>query len=80
MLWNGNDPYLKERMFGLTNPQGNHGEDVKELYYYLDNTPAHSSMRMLYKYPQAEFLYEMLRKQNAERTATTGWAALITRL
>ncbi len=50
-LWNGNDPFLKERLFGLTNSQGNHGEDVKEYYYYLDSTPTHSYMRMLYKYP-----------------------------
>ena len=53
-LWNGHDPILKERLFGLTNAEGNHGEDVKELYYYLDGTPTHSYMRMLYKYPQAE--------------------------
>ena len=54
-LWNGRDPILKERMFGLTNGEGNHGEDVKELWYYQDGTPTHSYMRMLYKYPQAEF-------------------------
>ena len=54
-LWNGRDPFLKERLFGLTNSQGNHGEDVKELYYYLDATPTHSYLRMLYKYPQREF-------------------------
>jgi len=59
-LWNHKDPILKERMFGLTNSEGNHGEDCKELYYYLDNTPTHSYMRMLYKYPQAEFPYEKL--------------------
>ena len=52
-LWNGNDPILKERLFGLTNGEGNHGEDVKEYYFYLDGTPTHSYMRMLYKYPQA---------------------------
>src|SRR5215471_19330774 len=52
-LWNGKDPILKERLFGLTNSEGNHGEDVKEYYYYLDNTPAHSYMKYLYKYPQA---------------------------
>src|SRR2546430_7824222 len=51
-FWNGQDPILKERLFGLTGPQGNHGEDVKELYWYLDNTPSHSYMRMLYRYPQ----------------------------
>ena len=56
-LWNGHDPILKERLFGLTNSQGNHGEDVKEIYYYLDATPTHSYLRMLYKYPQAEFPY-----------------------
>ena len=54
-LWNGRDPILKERLFGLTGPEGNHGEDVKELYYYLDSTPTHSWLRALYKYPQAEF-------------------------
>src|SRR5436305_115234 len=51
-LWNGQDPILKERMFGLTGPQGNHGEDVKEYYFYLDATPTHSYLKMLYKYPQ----------------------------
>src|SRR5699024_5985575 len=51
-LWNGSDPILKERLFGLSNSQGNHGEDVKELYYHLDNTPTHSYMKYLYKYPQ----------------------------
>src|SRR5262245_8400927 len=59
-LWNGRDPYLKERLFGLTNGEGNHGEDVKEYYFYLDSTPTHSSMRYLYKYPQAPFPYEQL--------------------
>lgn len=54
-LWNGADPILKERFFGLTGPEGNHGEDVKDYYYYLDNTPTHSYMRMLYKYPQRAF-------------------------
>src|SRR6266478_6449687 len=57
-LWNGRDHILKERLFGLTGNQGNHGEDVKEYYFYLDSTPTHSYMRMLYKYPQAEFPYE----------------------
>src|SRR6476620_6885562 len=59
-LWNGRDPILKERLFGLTNEEGNHGEDVKELYYYLDGTPTHAYMRMLYKYPQAAFPYAEL--------------------
>jgi hypothetical protein len=66
-LWNGRDAILKERMFGLTNAQGNHGEDVKELYYYLDGTPSHSYMRMLYKYPQAAFPYDRLIAENARR-------------
>jgi hypothetical protein len=59
-LWNGRDPILKERLFGLTNGEGNHGEDVKEYYFYLDSTPTHSWMRYLYKYPQAEFPYDDL--------------------
>ncbi|HND05618.1 MAG TPA: hypothetical protein PL012_08050 [Candidatus Obscuribacter sp.] len=59
-LWNGNDPYLKERLFGLTNHQGNHGEDVKEYYFYLDSTPTHSYMKALYKYPQSRYPYEEL--------------------
>ena len=54
-LWNGRDPILKERLFGLTGPEGNHGEDVKEFYFYLDSTPTHSYLKALYKYPQAEF-------------------------
>src|SRR6476469_7720969 len=66
-LWNGHDPTLKERMFGLTNGQGNHGEDVKELYYFLDGTPTHSYMRMLYKYPHAAFPYADLIAENARR-------------
>ncbi|WP_428484139.1 MGH1-like glycoside hydrolase domain-containing protein [Rhodopila sp.] len=66
-LWNGRDPILKERLFGLTNAQGNHGEDVKELYYFLDGTPTHSYMRMLYKYPQAAFPYGSLIAENARR-------------
>jgi hypothetical protein len=66
-LWNGHDPILKERLFGLTNPEGNHGEDVKELYYYLDGTPTHSYMRMLYKYPQAAFPYSELVEENRRR-------------
>ncbi len=66
-LWNGRDPILKERLFGLTNGEGNHGEDVKELYYYLDGTPTHSFMRMVYKYPQGEFPYAPLITANCER-------------
>ncbi|XP_052799816.1 uncharacterized protein LOC128231263 isoform X2 [Mya arenaria] len=66
-LWNGKDPILKERLYGLTGHQGNHGEDVKELYYYLDNTPTHSYMKALYKYPQAEFPYAELETENARR-------------
>jgi hypothetical protein len=69
-LWNHKDPILKERMFGLSNSEGNHGEDCKELYYYLDNTPTHSYMRMLYKYPQAEFPYEKLVQENKQRNKT----------
>ena len=67
-LWNGHDPFLKERMFGLSGPEGNHGEDVKEYYFYLDNTPSHSYMKYLYKYPQAEFPYEQLLQENRRRT------------
>ncbi len=67
-LWNGRDPILKERLFGLTNSEGNHGEDVKELYYYLDGTPTHSYMRMLYKYPQAAFPYHLLVEENRRRS------------
>ncbi len=59
-FWNGRDPILKERLFGLSGPEGNHGEDVKEYYYYLDSTPTHSYMKYLYKYPQAEFPYSRL--------------------
>src|SRR5262245_26448393 len=66
-LWNGRDPILKERLFGLNNGEGNHGEDVKELYYYLDATPSHSYLKMLYKYPQAEFPYERLIEENQRR-------------
>jgi hypothetical protein len=66
-LWNGRDPILKERLFGLTNSEGNHGEDVKELYYYLDATPTHSYQRMLYKYPQGEFPYSRLVDENRRR-------------
>jgi hypothetical protein len=66
-LWNGRDPILKERLFGLTGNQGNHGEDVKEYYFYLDSTPTHTYMRMLYKYPQVEFPYDALVAENARR-------------
>ena len=66
-LWNGKDPILKERLFGLSGPEGNHGEDVKELYYYLDNTPTHSYMKHLYKYPQNEFPYAVLVDENKAR-------------
>ncbi|KAF5325978.1 hypothetical protein D9611_000442 [Ephemerocybe angulata] len=67
-LWNGEDPILKERLFGVTGHQGNHGEDVKEIYYYLDSTPTHSYMKFLYKYPQRRFPYEDLVSQNQKRT------------
>ena len=66
-LWNGRDPILKERIFGLTGLEGNHGEDVKEYYYYLDSTPTHSYMKFLYKYPQAEFPYSRLVEENRRR-------------
>jgi len=66
-LWNGRDPILKERLFGLTNREGNHGEDVKEYYFQLDNTPTHSYMRWLYKYPQSAFPYTQLVEENARR-------------
>ncbi len=67
-LWNGRDPFLKERLFGLSGPEGNHGEDVKEYYFYLDNTPSHSYMKYLYKYPQAEFPYDQLLQENRRRS------------
>jgi hypothetical protein len=67
-LWNGRDPILKERLFGLAGPEGNHGEDVKEHYFYLDSTPTHSYMKGLYKYPQAEFPYARLVAENARRS------------
>lgn len=70
-LWNGKDPILKERAFGLTNSEGNHGEDVKEYYFYLDNTPTHSYMKYLYKYPQAAFPYEDLINKNKLRGRTS---------
>jgi len=66
-LWNGHDPILKERLFGLTGPEGNHGEDVKEYYFYLDSTPTHSYMKFLYKYPQAAFPYGTLIEENGRR-------------
>ncbi len=66
-LWNGQDRILKERLFGVTGHQGNHGEDVKELYYYLDSTPTHSYMKFLYKYPQRAFPYEDLVRENVNR-------------
>ncbi len=67
-FWNGRDAILKERMFGLSSPEGNHGEDAKEYWFYLDNTPTHSYMRMLYKYPQEEFPYSRLVAENAQRS------------
>src|SRR5262245_42477498 len=67
-LWNGEDPILKERLFGLTNSESNHGEDVKEYYYYLDSTPTHSYMQYLYKYPQARFPYEKLVETSRTRS------------
>src|ERR1035438_15185 len=66
-FWNGKDPILKERLYGLSGNQGNHGEDVKEQYFYLDSTPTHSCMRILYKYPQAEFPYKWLLEENQRR-------------
>src|SRR4051812_32310766 len=67
-LWNGRDPILKERLFGLANGEGNHGEDVKEYYFYLDGVPSHAYMRMLYKYPQVEFPYARLIGENRGRS------------
>ena len=67
-LWNGKDPILKERLFGLHNGEGNHGEDVKELYYYLDNLPSHYYMEYLYKYPQQKFPYQQLREESSKRS------------
>ena len=71
-LWNGNDPILKERLFGLTNSEGNHGEDVKEYYFYLDSTPTHSYMKYLYKYPQNAYPYGDLIETNRRR-GRDGW-------
>jgi hypothetical protein len=70
-LWNGKDPILKERLFGLTNSEANHGEDVKEYYFYLDSTPTHSYMKYLYKYPQAEYPYGNLIETNKGAIVTT---------
>src|SRR3954467_15257125 len=67
-LWNGNDPILKERLFGLTNSEGNHGEDVKEYYFYLDTTPTHAYATMLYKYAQATYPYGELVAENRRRS------------
>lgn len=67
-LWNGNDSILKERLFGIANPQGNHGEDVKEMYWYADNTPTHSYMKYIYKYPQVEYPYEQLVRESTNRS------------
>src|SRR5919109_1277739 len=66
-LWNEQDSILKARLFGLTGPEGNHAEDVKEYYFYVDSTPTHSYMKMLYKYPQAEFPYDQLLEENRRR-------------
>jgi hypothetical protein len=66
-LWNGKDPIIKERLFGLTNSEGNHGEDVKEYYFYLDSTPTHSYLKYLYKYPQAAYPYDQLVRTNRDR-------------
>ena len=68
VFWNGADPFLKERLYGLSGKEGNHGEDVKEYYFYLDNTPTHSYMKLLYKYPQAAFPYQKLLDENLKRT------------
>ena len=76
-MWNGKDPILKERLFGLTNAEGNHGEDVKEYYYYLDSTPTHSYMKFLYKYPQAAFPYDDMVRRTGTATGTswsTSWS------
>jgi hypothetical protein len=69
-LWNGKDPILKERPFGLIPAEGNHGEDLKEYYFYLDSTPTHSYMKYLYKYPQAEYPYAWLVEENGRRGGT----------
>lgn len=67
VLWNGQDDHLKERLFGLSGPEGNHGEDVKEVYYYLDSLPTHAYARALYRYPQRVFPYKELREANQQR-------------
>ena len=72
VFWNGQDAIIKERYFGLTNEEGNHGEDVKELYYFLNNMPDHSYMKMLYKYPQAAFPYAQLIEENKKRGRLDG--------
>src|SRR5262249_31397954 len=69
-LWNGKDPIIKERLFGLTNSESNHGEDVKEYYFYLDSTPTHSYMKYLYKYPQEEYPYSKMVLTNRGRSRT----------
>jgi hypothetical protein len=76
-LWNGRDPILKERLFGLSGPEGNHGEDVKEYYFYLDATPTHSYLRGLYKYPQAAYPYERLVSENRHRDRRAGELELV---
>jgi hypothetical protein len=76
-MWNGNDPILKERIFGLTGSEGNHGEDVKEYYYYLDSTPTHSYMKYLYKYPQQRYPYELLIEENRRRGKLSGEFELV---
>ena len=67
-FWNGHDPFLKERLFGLNGHEGNHGEDVKEYYFYLDNTPTHSYMKYVYRYPHAAFPYDELLQENRRRS------------
>src|SRR5437879_3013496 len=71
-FWNERDPFLKERFFGVSGPQGNHGEDVKELYWYIDNTPSHSLMRMIYRYLQTRSPYEELVAQSGARSKMEG--------
>jgi len=77
-FWNGHDPFLKERMFGVTNSEGNHGEDAKEYWFHLDNTPTHSYMRMLYKYPQKEYPYQQLIEENRRRAGQSEFELLDT--
>src|SRR5258708_13412266 len=71
-FWNGRDPILKERFFGVSGPEGNHGEDVKELYWYIDSTPTHSFMRIIYRYPQSRFPYAELVAQSGARSKFDG--------